>query len=162
GGRGRRGDGAGCFFVLSGRAQEGGAGAGIPRLSGREGAALAFLTAASVAARSSASTVPKRLPHGWHASLCVVWENRGVILRGLAADGFPSSQIAIVASSAVPLWKVIVGPRADELQTGPARVRFSLCAALRRSLCSLPRCFAEVLARQPFSIYPCLVAHQKR
>jgi len=26
--------------------------------------------------------------------------------------------------SAVPLWKVIVGPRADELQPGPARVRF--------------------------------------
>ena len=26
---------------------------------------------------------------------------------------------------AVPLWKVIVGPRADKLQTGPARVRFS-------------------------------------
>jgi coenzyme PQQ precursor peptide PqqA len=33
----------------------------------------------------------------------------------LAAGGCPSSQIAIVAPSAVPLWKVIVGPRADEL-----------------------------------------------
>jgi len=43
----------------------------------------------------------------------------------LAAAGCPSSQIAIVKLSAVPLWKVIVGPRADELQTGPARVRFS-------------------------------------
>src|ERR1700694_5499858 len=43
----------------------------------------------------------------------------------LAAAGCASSQIAIVKLSAVPLWKVIVGPRADELQTGPARVRFS-------------------------------------
>ena len=43
----------------------------------------------------------------------------------LAAAGCPSSQIAIVKLSAVPLWKVIVGPRADELQAGPARVRFS-------------------------------------
>src|SRR5262249_5504313 len=34
-----------------------------------------------------------------------------------------SCQIAIVAPSDVPLWKVIVGPRADKL-TGPARVRF--------------------------------------
>src|SRR6266487_6028770 len=64
----------------------------------------------------------------------------------LAADGCPSSQIAIVAPSAVPLWKVIVGPRADELQTGPARVRFSLCAALRRHLCSLPRAFGGACA----------------
>src|SRR5262249_5088254 len=161
-GGGRREERSRCLLLLSERAKAGRASGGIRRLSGREGEALAFLTAASVAARSSASTAPKRLPHGWHASLCVVWENRGVILRGLAADGCPSSQIAIVASSAVPLWKVIVGPRADELQTGPARVRFSRCAALRRSLCSLPRCFAEVLARQPFSIYPYLVAHQKR
>jgi hypothetical protein len=47
----------------------------------------------------------------------------------LAAAGCPSSQIAIVKLSAVPLWKVIVGPRADELQTGPARVRFSFSPA---------------------------------
>jgi hypothetical protein len=37
----------------------------------------------------------------------------------LAAAGCPSSQIAIVKLSAVPLWKVIVGPRADELQPDP-------------------------------------------
>jgi hypothetical protein len=33
----------------------------------------------------------------------------------LAVADCPSSQIAIVKLSAVPLWKVIVGPRADEL-----------------------------------------------
>src|SRR5262245_58321746 len=44
----------------------------------------------------------------------------------------PSSQIAVVTPSAVPLWKVIVGPRADELQTGPARVRFSFLGTRAR------------------------------
>src|SRR6266480_207096 len=44
----------------------------------------------------------------------------------LAAGGCPSSQIAIVAPSAVPLWKVIVGPRADELQPDPQGSGFSL------------------------------------
>ena len=33
----------------------------------------------------------------------------------LSAIGCPSSQIAIETPSAVPLWKVMVGPRADEL-----------------------------------------------
>jgi hypothetical protein len=33
----------------------------------------------------------------------------------LAAAGCLSSQIAIVEPPAVPLWKVIVGPRADKL-----------------------------------------------
>src|SRR5262245_38310453 len=37
----------------------------------------------------------------------------------LASDGCPSSQIAIVKPSAVPLWKVIVGPRADKLKPDP-------------------------------------------
>ena len=38
-------------------------------------------------------------------------------------------------SSAVPLWKVIVGPAPTNSATGPARVRFSFCAdvALRSS-----------------------------
>ena len=31
----------------------------------------------------------------------------------LSMTGCPSSQIAIVNSAAVPLWKVMVGPRAD-------------------------------------------------
>jgi len=70
-----------------------------------------------------------RLPHGWHATLCVVWENRGCILHRLAAGGCPSSQIAIVAPSAVPLWKVIVGPRADKLQPDPQGSGFSLVSA---------------------------------
>jgi hypothetical protein len=43
----------------------------------------------------------------------------------LAAADCPSSQIAIDKLSAVPLWKVIVGPAPTNLQTGPARVRFS-------------------------------------
>jgi coenzyme PQQ precursor peptide PqqA len=42
---------------------------------------------------------------------------------------------AIVQASAVPLWKVIVGPRADKLKTGPERVRFlSLRVQLRGHL----------------------------
>jgi len=48
----------------------------------------------------------------------------------LAAGGCPSSQIAIVAPSAVPLWKVIVGPRADKLQPDPQGSGFSLGLAL--------------------------------
>jgi len=44
---------------------------------------------------------------------------------------------------------VIVGPRADELQTGPARVRFSLCCALRRRLCSLRACGGACAAAGP-------------
>src|SRR5262245_3090177 len=52
--------------------------------------------------------------------------------RSLAAGGCTSSQIAIVAPSAVPLWKVIVGPRADKLTTGPARVRFFLGVFVRQ------------------------------
>src|SRR5260370_20797148 len=49
----------------------------------------------------------------------------------LAAGGCPSSQIAIVAPAAVPLWKVIVGPRADKLQPDPQGSGFSLGLALR-------------------------------
>ena len=33
----------------------------------------------------------------------------------LLATGCPSSQIAIEPPAVVPLWKVMVGPRADEL-----------------------------------------------
>jgi hypothetical protein len=40
-------------------------------------------------------------------------ETRSVHCDSLAVTGCPSSQIAIVKPTAVPLWKVIVGPRAD-------------------------------------------------
>src|SRR6266851_1283135 len=42
-------------------------------------------------------------------------ETGSVDCDSLAAPGCPSSQIAIAQPTAVPLWKVIVGPRADEL-----------------------------------------------
>ena len=42
-------------------------------------------------------------------------ETASVHYDSLAATGCPSSQIAIAKPTAVPLWKVIVGPRADEL-----------------------------------------------
>jgi hypothetical protein len=35
------------------------------------------------------------------------------------------SQMAIVALTTVPLWKVIAGPAPAKTATGPARVRFS-------------------------------------
>jgi len=54
---------------------------------------------------------------------------------------------------------VIVGPRADELQTGPARVRFSLCCA-RFGGVYAPGVLAEALARRPVPIY--LMAIWKR
>ena len=40
---------------------------------------------------------------------------RKILRLLLLASGCPSSQIAIVMPAAVPLWKVIVGPRADKL-----------------------------------------------
>jgi len=49
----------------------------------------------------------------------------------LATDGCPSSQIAIVKPSAVPLWKVIVGPRADKLKPDPQGSGFLLRIARR-------------------------------
>src|SRR5262249_26652911 len=117
-----------CLFRLPGRAQNGGPGAGVPRLSRRKSTALAFLAriARGRGGSNPANPVACRLPHGWHATLCVVWENRRCILRSLAAGGFPSSPTAIVAPSAVPLWKVIVGPRADKLQPDPQGSGFSL------------------------------------
>ena len=67
----RHDDRARCLFRVSRRTQDGRARAGVPRLSGREGAALAFL-AGGRRRHGDASIVPRRLPHGWHASLCVV------------------------------------------------------------------------------------------
>jgi coenzyme PQQ precursor peptide PqqA len=55
----------------------------------------------------------------------------------LAAGGCPSSQIAIVAPSAVPLWKVIVGPRADELHRTRKGPVFR-CGPLPRMLARQP------------------------
>jgi TctA family transporter len=46
----------------------------------------------------------------------------------LLTVGCPSSQIATVMLAAVPLWKVIVGPRADELyRTRKGPVFFLKC-----------------------------------
>ena len=53
-------------------------------------------------------------------------ENASAYCNALAAADCPSSQIAIDKLSAVPLWKVIVGPRADKLQPDPQGSGFSL------------------------------------
>jgi coenzyme PQQ precursor peptide PqqA len=90
------------------------------------------------------------MPHGWHATLCVVWKNRRGILHLTGGRGCPSSQIAIVAPSAVPLWKVIVGPRADELQPDPQGSGFSLASP------------ARMLARRPPLPYVVLVAKREQ
>jgi len=53
-------------------------------------------------------------PHGWHAGRRVVrLTDLGILKLLLPAIGCPSSQIAIELPTAVPLWKVMVGPRAD-------------------------------------------------
>jgi hypothetical protein len=50
----------------------------------------------------------------------------GILRLLLPAIGCPSSQIAIDTSAAVPLWKVIVGSRADELGPDPKGSGFSM------------------------------------
>jgi hypothetical protein len=50
----------------------------------------------------------------------------GILSLLLPAIGCPSSQIAIDTSAAVPLWKVIVGSRADELGPDPQGSGFSM------------------------------------
>ena len=79
-------DRARCLFRLSRRTEIGRARAGVPRLPGGEGAALAFL---EVGAPALALDVHRgctrrtvhpplnwlRPPHGWHAALCVVWSD---------------------------------------------------------------------------------------
>jgi hypothetical protein len=63
----------------------------------------------------------------------------------------PDGCLAIAQASAVPLWKVIVGPRVDELQTGPQGVRFLLHPRQRdlRRNGTLGRDIAGALAQAP-------------
>jgi hypothetical protein len=49
-----------------------------------------------------------------------------ILSKLLLANGCQSSQIAIAKPAVVPLWKVIVGPRADELIPDPQGSGFSL------------------------------------
>jgi hypothetical protein len=53
--------------------------------------------------------------HGWHAGLQVAENRRVGILRIVVGDRLLFSQMATVLLATVPLWKVIVGPRADKL-----------------------------------------------
>jgi hypothetical protein len=61
-------------------------------------------------------------PHGWHALRHIVCSVSRRIF------GFPGSgpllRFAAAKLPVVPLWKVIVGPRAGKLQPDPSRVRF--------------------------------------
>src|SRR5207253_568659 len=69
-----------------------------------------------------------RHSHGWHARLCVASFAPRVILRSVTAGDWlpilPDCNRKFPA--VVPLWKVMVGPRADELQPDPQGSGFSL------------------------------------
>ena len=97
------------LFRLSGRTQVGRARAGVSRLSGRQGAALAFLTRPrGFAAPASVSIAAFRM--AGMRPFVLSQEIASAILRLTGGTGCPSSQIATVKPAAVPLWKVIVGP----------------------------------------------------
>ena len=69
----------------------------------------------------------------------------------LAATGCPSSQIAIAKPTAVPLWKVIVGPRADELyrtRKGPVFLLRGLAIGCARARAASPRVHNSVIGRR--------------
>src|SRR4029077_3266293 len=107
-----RDDRARCLFCLSRGAQDGRPRAGVPRFSGIEGPALAFL-----------------MPHGRHAHSRVVRLKRAgldcVHWRRTVASFHATYEL-----SAVPLWKVIVGPRADKLEPDPQGSGFFVADAL--------------------------------
>ena len=80
--------------------------------------------------RRMADMLPTLLrgPHGWHAALRVVRGARAALFR--CADGARLSHPPRLASpvpSAVPLWKVIVGSRADMTEPGPQGPGFFIC-----------------------------------
>ena len=77
----------------------------------------------------------------------------------LAAAGCPSSQIAIVKLSAVPLWKVIVGPAPTNCKPDPQGSGF-LSAPRFGGVYAPLRVLCQVLARRPVPIY--LVPIRKR
>lgn len=61
-------------------------------------------------------------PHGWHAPHHIVC---AVSRRIVCPPGSgPLLRFAAAKLPVVPLWKVIVGPRAGKLQPDPPRVRF--------------------------------------
>src|SRR6266496_2795968 len=71
----------------------------------------------------------------------------------LAATGCPSSQIAITQPTAVPLWKVIVGPRADELYRTRKGPVFLLRSPSRR-VCRAGERRAAFTIRLPAGVAP--------
>jgi hypothetical protein len=68
---------------------------------------------------------------GMRASRLFGLGSLGILKLLLPAIGCPSSQIATDKSAAVPLWKVIVGSRADELKPGPQGSGFSMTLCRR-------------------------------
>src|SRR5215470_15770868 len=76
-----------------------------------------------------------RGPHGWHAALLVVPTHGGSHIEFVAAG----DRLSILPdrdrdAGSVPLWKVIVGSRADELEPDPQGSGFSMtCHFLRLS-----------------------------
>src|SRR5215470_3039584 len=72
-----------------------------------------------------------RGPHGWHAGLLVVTTHGGGHIDFVAAG----DRLSILPdrdrdASSVPLWKVIVGSRADELEPDPQGSGFSMTQPL--------------------------------
>ena len=103
------------LFRLSGRTEIGRAGAGVSRLPGRQSAALAFLRCDVCAnpVRSPQSRMAGMRPFVLFAQIA-----RG-ILRLAVGGRLPILPDRNRTPAAVPLWKVIVGPRADKLQPDP-------------------------------------------
>jgi hypothetical protein len=55
--------------------------------------------------------------HGWHAPSSIVYANhRGILLFPDGRRLLDFLRLQLPKPSAVPLWKVIVGPRAGKLQ----------------------------------------------
>jgi hypothetical protein len=69
-----------------------------------------------------------RALHGWHAGLCVAQRRHLGILTFVVGERLLFSQMVIATLAAVPLWKVIAGPRAGKLQPGPQGSGFSFAA----------------------------------
>ena len=72
---------------------------------------------------------------GMRASRLFGLMSLGILTSSLLAIGCPSSQIATETPAAVPLWKVIVGSRADELEPGPQGSGFSMIHCFSMTLC---------------------------
>ena len=132
------GPGARRVLRLSGRAEVGGARAGVPRFPGQQRAALELLTRALTRLRSqieSRSHYFARIawlaccthsfwpaPHGWHAALCIVCASaRAALFRRAVGAGLshPPRLASRVPAACSPLEGDCRPSRADMTEPGP-------------------------------------------